>query len=220
MNRALSVLSIVMLIILISSGCALPQKASTHSNGTEKPTVIAEAAVDYDQNGVEEKLYVRMMSGESKEEKEIGTNMGTYWEGQFRLELIAKDSTLLHALDLNPTFNSGPLIFNQSRQFVISFADYNNDGSLDFSIGQSFTSNGSTFNLYSLLPEGIAVLHQGLFTADNSYSTAYEKAGNTSFINRYYDMDKGKEAQTLYTWQGERFVRTECEGCELKTGDT
>lgn len=210
----------ILVLFLLISGCSKAPEAAPETNNTEHTAVIAEAAVDYDHDGEEEKLYVRMMSGESKEEKEIGPNTGTYWEGEFRLELIAKDGTLLHALDLNPTFNSGPLIFNQSRQFVISFADYNNDGSLDFSIGQSFTSNGSTFNLYSLLPEGIAVLHQGLFTADNSYSTAYEKAGNTSFINRYYDMDKGKEAQTLYTWQGERFVRTECEGCELKTGDT
>lgn len=84
-------------------------------------------------------------------------------------------------MDLNPTFGSEPLIFVQNRDFDISFEGYNNDGFPDFSIGQYFSSNGSTYNLYSLMPDGINVIHKDLFTADSNYSIHYEKAGNTSF---------------------------------------
>jgi len=129
--------------------------------------------------------------------------------------LSAEDGTLLHALDLNSTFGSESLIFAKNRAFNIDFADYNNDGYPDFTIGQYFSSNGFTYNLYSLKPEGIIVLHRDLFTAAGEYSILYEKAGNTSFKNRYYDMDKGNMTETLYTWQGDKFVRTECEGCGM-----
>jgi len=165
-----------------------------------------------DKDGNEEKLIVRMVTGEVKEEKEPGPLSGAYWEGEFRLELVANDGALLHALDLNPAFGSGPLTFAQNRDFDISFEDYNNDGQPDFSIGQYASSNGFTYNLYSLMLEGIAVIHQDLFSADSKYSILYEKAGNTSFKNRFYDMDKGTYTDTLFTWQGEQFVRTECEG--------
>lgn len=180
-------------------------------------TIIAKSDIDYDRNGSKEKLTVRMMSGGLKEEKEPGPYAGANWEGKFQLELAAEDGTLLHTLDLNTTFGGETLIFAKNRAFDIAFADYNNDGYPDFSIGQYFSSNGFTYNLYSLKPEGIAVLHRDLLTADSNYSILYEKAGNTSFKNRYYDMDKGKMSETLFTWQSDRFVRTECEGCGMIT---
>jgi hypothetical protein len=179
--------------------------------------IIAESDIDYDRNGDEEKLYVRMITGELKEEKEPGPFTGAYWEGKFQLELVAKDGTLLHSLDLNSTFGEGALIFAQNRAFDIKFEDYNSDGYSDFSIGQYFSSNGSTYNLYSLIPEGIVVIHRELFTASSEYSNLYEKAGNNSFKNRYYDMERGEYVESLFTWQGEQFVRTECEGCGLSS---
>src|SRR5690606_26269225 len=93
------------------------------------------------------------------------------------------------------------------------------DGAPDFSIGQYLSSNGSTYHIYSLLPDGIAVLHRDLYTADHSYSYPYEKSGNTTFKNRYYNMENGSYAEVLYTWQKDRFVRTECEGCGMTAGE-
>jgi len=57
------------------------------------------------------------------------------------------------------------------------------------------------------MPEGIKVIHRDLFTADSKYSILYEKAGNTSFINSYYDMEKGSTVETLFTW-ARRTVRS------------
>ena len=202
--------------MLMASACEKSPMDITENTTMDPTVVIAEKAVDYDQNGVEERLYVRMLTGESKEESDPGPIGGTYLEGEFRLELVSSDGDLLHALDLNLSFGNQPLIFAINRQFDISFEDYNNDGYLDFSIGQYFSSNGSTYNLYSLMPEGIAVIHQDLYTADSRYSILYEKAGNTSFRNRYYDMEKGAYTETLFTWQGTKFVRTECEGCGMQ----
>lgn len=201
--------------VLLCGACdKTPEEVYQGSTTAPDPTrVISEAAIDYDRDGREEKLVIRMVKGELVEEKEPGPFQGTNWEGEFRLELVDGDGKLLHSLDLNPTFGGEPLVFARNRSFDIAFEDYNGDGSPDFSIGQYFSSNGSTYNLYSLMPEGIAVIHRDLFTADSVYSAHYEKAGNTSFKNRYYDMEKGETTETLYTWQGDRFVRTECEGC-------
>lgn len=199
--------------------CSNNQESNPSSTTTIDGTkIIAEAEIDYDGNGELEKLYVRMVTGELKEETEPGPNMGKNWEGKFQLELVAHDGSLLHTLDLNPTFGGGSLLFSQDRDFNISFQDYNNDGYLEFSIGQYFTSNGFVYNLYSLLPDGIHVIHQNLFSTNRDYSILFEKAGNTSFKNRYYDMEKGKDVDTLFTWQGNRFVRTECEGCGITAG--
>ncbi|XEC95793.1 hypothetical protein AB6A23_04270 [Paenibacillus tarimensis] len=197
------------------SACENTLKAPTEEPTVETGDIIAEADIDYDVNGDEEKLYVRMVTGELKEEKDPGPFYGTYWEGDFQLELVSKDGALLHTLDLNPTFGGESLIFTHNRELNIAFDDYNNDGYPDFSIGQYFSSNGFMYNLFSLTPNGIAVIHQDLFTADSSYSVLYPKAGNTSFKNRYYDMENGEYVETLFTWQGDRFVRTECEGCNM-----
>lgn len=70
------------------------------------------------------------------------------------------------------------------------------------------------------MPDGINVIHKDLFTADSNYSIHYEKAGNTSFKNHYYDMVNGTNRVSIFTWQGEEFVLTECEGCGMSDGDT
>ncbi|WP_274364290.1 hypothetical protein [Paenibacillus thermotolerans] len=194
--------------------------AAACRNAERTDHIIAEARIDYDHNGSEETLRVQMVSGEWKEEKEPGAYTGVYWEGEFSLELLDQAGKVLHTLDLNDSFGGGPLLFSQSRSFQIAFEDYNDDGHPDFAIGQRFSSNGSVYNIYSLQPEGIAVIHKDLLTAEQEYSIRYEKVGPAVFKNRYYDMEKGDYVETLYTWQGGGFVRTECEGCGLSPGAT
>jgi len=203
-------------LVLLLAACENGAEPVESSNTAPDPTVIiAEASVDYDGDGAEEMLYVRMVDGEFVDDQEPGPFMGKHWVGEFRLEFVSNDKLLLHTLDLNPTFGEEELMFSPDREFDIAFEDYNGDGFLDFSIGQYATSNGFVYNLYSLMPDGIAVIHSGLFTAGGGYSHHYEKAGNTSFRNRYYDNSIGEFVSTLFTWQGDQFVRTECEGCGM-----
>ncbi|MFX3635489.1 MAG: hypothetical protein ACE3L7_04325 [Candidatus Pristimantibacillus sp.] len=213
--KKILILTCTIALFLVANACKTTHEASSVITRTDPNTIIAEADIDFDQNGELEKLYVRIFTGELKEETEPGPYIGIYYEGVFRLELTAKDGTILHTLDLNPTFGNESLIFHENRDFDILFEDYNDDGYPDFSIGQYLSSNGFTYNLYSLMPEGITLLHRNLFTSDGRYSILYEKTGNTSFTNQYYDSAKGSEMETLFTWQGDRFVRTECEGCGL-----
>jgi hypothetical protein len=190
-------------------------RPGTEADNGSKPVTIAETEIDADRDGSKESLLIRMVSGRLSVETDPGPFTGAYWEGEFTLELHSKDGALVHELPLNGTFGGEPLKFAKDRKFEIVFEDYNNDGFPDFSIGQYLSSNGSVYNLYSLMPDGIRVLHSNLFTAERSYSHLYEKAGNTSFINRYYDMENGTYKEVLYTWQGERFVQTKCEGCGM-----
>ncbi|XID94948.1 FG-GAP repeat protein [Paenibacillaceae bacterium WGS1546] len=216
MRKALVAGTISALLLFTACETKPESGPSTASETTvDTITVLAQSDIDYDRDGSMEKLEVRMLSGGLKEEQDPGPYTGQYWEGTFQLLLSAEDGTPLHMLDLNSTFGNETLIFDKNRAFDIAFADYNNDGYSDFAIGQYFSSNGFTYNIYSLQPEGIIVLHRDLFTAAGEYSILYDKAGNTSFRNRYYDMDKGVMKETLFTWQGDKFVRTECEGCDM-----
>ncbi len=206
------------LILLISLSLLIGAAACDHNVTVEdKTSVIAEAHLDIDQDGRDELLIVRMTNGQLIKEEEPGPYQGSYHQGQFQLELVAADGTVLHTLDLNPSFNGEPLIFHEDRAFDIVFEDYNNDGRPDFTIGQYFSSNGFMYNLYSIHPDGISVLHQDLLSAHGNYSIQFEKVGQTSFRNRYYDNKQGQYIDTLYTWQGSQFVRTECEGCDMPT---
>ncbi|TBL79018.1 FG-GAP repeat protein [Paenibacillus thalictri] len=215
MRKALIVKSIAAFLLLTACEVKTDAGPAASEIAVDTITVLAKSDIDYDRNGSMEKLEVRMLSGGLKEEQEPGPYTGPYWEGTFQLMLSGVDGTPLHRLDLNSTFGSEALIFAKNRAFNIAFADYNNDGYPDFTIGQYFSSNGFTYNIYSLQPEGIIVLHRDLYTAAGEYSILYEKAGTASFKNRYYDMDKGKMTETLFTWQGDKFVRTECEGCGM-----
>ncbi|MES7204572.1 hypothetical protein U6Q21_12410, partial [Cutibacterium acnes] len=171
------------------------------------PITVTEAEIDYDRDGTAETLYVRMTDGERIEETAPGPFMGEYWEGRFRLELVSHEGTLLHTLELNPSFGEERLMFASSREFQLAFADYNDDGFPDFSIGQYASSNGFIYNVYSLMPDGMIVLHRDLFAARGAYSVLFEKAGAAAFRNRFYDNAKGEYAEAIYVWQGDRFVR-------------
>src|SRR5437762_3519444 len=104
MRRALAVICAI--VIIFTAACEnTPEESPVESPSvktTDTTKIISEADIDFDQNGEMEKLYVRLVTGEFKEEIEPGPHTGTYWEGEFRLELVAKDGSLLQKLDLNP----------------------------------------------------------------------------------------------------------------------
>ncbi|WP_168121569.1 hypothetical protein [Paenibacillus sp. HB172176] len=186
-------------------------------NGDERSSahVLAQKNIDYNHDGLDERLLLRATSGTVIENAEPGPFQGSYWKGNAALELRSADGALLSKLDVNPSFDGEKLQFRDGKSFELKLEDYNDDGYPDFTIGQYLSSNASLYTIYSLKPEGIVVLHEGLVTADHSYSIAYEKAGNNSFVNRFYDMNERAYRDVLYTWTGESFAQTECEGCEM-----
>jgi len=78
MKQALTVICAISLLLLVNACRNSPETSPMASTAMDSTTIIAEAAVDNNHNGDGEKLYVRMVSGELKEETEPGPYMGTF----------------------------------------------------------------------------------------------------------------------------------------------
>lgn len=103
------------------------------------------------------------------------------------------------------------MIFNSP--FQIQFDDYNNDGDIDFTIGQYASSNGKEYKLFTLKKDGtIEVIpvkgHSSLFISDTTgfYSTKLTKTDNVTFKIEYYDNSNGQNIEKVFKWDGKMFV--------------
>ena len=137
--------------------------------------------------------------------------MGTLWEGSFIVELADEQGNAIASTELSGIYDE-PLIFRNS--FQIQFDDYNNDGDMDFTIGQYASSNGNTYKLFTLRNNGkIEELPvkdcTSLFISDTTgyYSTKLAKLDDTSFATKYYDNAIGKEIEEIFKWDGKAFIR-------------
>lgn len=163
--------------------------------------------------GEQKYLRLRMVKGKYYEDWFPGAYMGTIWEGHFVLELSDQSGNVISKMDLDRVYNEH-LIFNSS--FQIQFDDYNDDGDIDFTIGQHASSNGKVYKLFTLRKDGsIEELtvkgYSSLFVSNTTgfYSTKLTKVDNVSFKIEYYDNSKGENIEEVFRWDGEAFVRVE-----------
>ena len=110
---------------------------------------------------------------------------------------------------MNTAFQNEELAFSNRRQVQLQFADYNDDGAMDFSVGQQAGSNGSIYALFSIGGEGFRILETDIYSADQRYSIRYPKAGEGIMVNTYYDQAAGSYMEVLRTWEGDAFIRSE-----------
>jgi hypothetical protein len=180
-------------------------------------SMITESKISYTREGNEVTRYVRISELAPPVNALMSTNSDQVQGSQFQLELWSDNNELLHELLLNAAFEAKHISFSDESDFVLAFEDYNGDGYPDFSIGQPHLPNYYTYNLYTIKNDKLMLIHQGLVTNKTRYSIAFEKAGNTSFWDRYREKEYGYEVNNLYTWQEGRFLRTSCEGCMMST---
>lgn len=162
-------------------------------------------------NGENQYLRLKMVRGKYYENWVPGTYMGTIWEGNFIIEMADDSGNTIARTDLNK-FYKEPLIFNSS--FQIQFDDYNNDGDIDFTIGQYASSNGGDYKLFTLRKDGgIEELpikdYLSLFISNTTgvYSTKLSKIDNITFKKEYYDNSKGKQFEDVFKWDGKQFIK-------------
>lgn len=164
-------------------------------------------------NGKHQYLRLKMVRGKYYEDWNPGAYMGTLWEGSFIFELADELGNTITSTELNSVYTeTEPLIFNAT--FQIQFDDYNNDGDVDFTIGQYASSNGNTYKLFTLRNDGkIEELpvkdRTSLFISDTTgcYSTKLTKLDDTSFTIKYYDNAKGKNFEVTFRWDGKAFIQ-------------
>lgn len=165
----------------------------------------------YSINGENQYLRLQMIKGKYYEEWSPGPYMGTIWEGDFIIELIDDSGEIISQIDLRKIYKE-KLIFLSS--FQIEFDDYNNDGDIDFTIGQYASSNGREYTLFTLRKDGkIETLpikgYSSLFISNTTgyYSTKLNKKTDTSFTFEYYDNSVAKNIENEFEWDGNEFIK-------------
>lgn len=138
-----------------------------------------------------------------------GSQQGDYWEGNFDLTAEDEAGKEWARLGVNAAFQNEELAFSNRRQVHLQFADYNDDGEMDFSIGQQAGSNGSIYALFSIGNEGFRILETDIYSADQRYSIRYPKAGEGIMVNTYYDQVAGSYMEVLRTREDNAFIRSE-----------
>lgn len=154
---------------------------------------------------------IELVNGTYSEDWSPGPFMGPNWSGEFHLVLRDDIGNELSSATVND-FYTDPLLFNAT--FDLSFDDYNGDGNPDFTIGQYGTSNGNYYKLFTLtsgneFKELDTGGRDGMFISadDSMYSTHLNKIGEASFQTAYYDNSTGQHVKSIFTWDGERFVK-------------
>ena len=162
-------------------------------------------------NGENQYLRLKMIEGEYYEDLNPGPYMGANWEGDFVLELADEAGNVISQTDLNKVFKE-PLIFNSS--FEIQFDDYNDDGDIDFTIGQYASSNGKSYKLFTLRKDGTVEElpvkdHYSLFISNTTdfYSTKLTKIDEVTFKIEYYDNSKGENFEDVFKWDKNEFIK-------------
>lgn len=198
----ISVIIIIGLIVLRGDG-GVSDKEDTN--------VISNNFIDFNNDSYKENLIVKMIDGKYYEDKNPGAKIGGNFDGKFNIELTDNEGNIISKFDLNEAFNEQKLSF---QNFNVEFDDYNNDGNIDFTIGQYVSSNGSIYKLFTILPDGkieeLPIKGQSdIFSSGgNRYSKKFEKIDDTAFKNQYYDNSKGQTFETYYSWVDKEFIRS------------
>lgn len=172
------------------------------------PMTISDNLIEY--KGTSAYLRLKMISGTYCEDWTPGAIMGTIWKGRFILDLCDEYGESLAQAELSKYYTE-ELTFTES--FDLAFDDYNNDGNIDFTLGQYASSNGRLYKLFTIKADGtIEPLEikdiPELFISDSTdrYSTKLYKCDNTSFKVRYYDNSQSKTYETIYKWKDGKFI--------------
>lgn len=215
-NKQIYIVYLILFIIIVSiTACQEKSEVRPISNldkeRISEETILSENRIDYDSDSKEETVIVKMIEGTYVEEKEPGPFMGWNYQGKFVIETKDDNQVKEHQLELNSLFENEPMIFN--KEFELKFNDYNDDGNIDFTIGQYGTSNGYEYAILSIEPDGkikkLTIKNTKLlFNSNKGYSIQLKKKKQATFENSYYNNIKGENIKDYYTWDGNEFIKT------------
>ena len=214
-NFQWSVLFPVLIILLIFLGPAFSEMKTGH------PIIVSESRVDIDGDGLKEIIQIVLEKGRRYRDKEPWCGNGEKWEGLFTIRLV-KNKRVLTRQSLNalmiPEAPEEELFFWLPR-FTLVFEDYNDDGRVDFNLGQYSSCNGNLYRLFTIALDGTierlpVAEGEGFFISKqgrrNSTRDLKVKDRMTSFS--YYDNTLGKTVTARYTWNGRAFERLDEKG--------
>jgi hypothetical protein len=230
MKKVLYYTVIVFILIIFTTSCSMQEPSGKNTTGAlhensntavktassrsnsdievQSPITLSNSMCTF--NGQSVYLRLKMVNGRYYEDWNPGAYMGTLWEGSFVIQLADEYGKTIAETDISKMF-SEPLVFKSSFDF--EFDDYNNDGDLDFTIGQYASSNGKVYKIFTLRKDGkVAELpvkdRPHLFISDTTgyYSTKLNKINGTTFEIEYYANSVPATFHDFYKWDNEQFV--------------
>lgn len=164
-------------------------------------------------SGNSDSIIIEMTQGKYYTAQDVPAGGGVSSEnyvGKYRLRLInpllsSDESTIFTYSGLEKDFDADTIDF--SGYFRLSLADYNEDGNPDFTIGQWGGSNGTFYNLYSVIGNKIVKLdtHGMIYSAGHHSSVAFQKEPDKGFSTVFYDQQSGTQKSRYYYWHENQF---------------
>lgn len=135
-----------------------------------------------------------------------GGVFNTNYLGFYRIAIYTDSESTDTVYTMPVLFDKDQLNFE--KEFSLIFDDYNNDGNPDFTLGQWADDNGSSYQLFTILPGGeIKQLPcEGLSAVGFESSLRLIKASPTSFSCEVYDAKAGENVTLTYSWKDGAFV--------------
>ncbi|MFP3387270.1 hypothetical protein [Brevibacillus sp. SIMBA_040] len=202
------VFAAVMLIVFLLPFSVGSDTLNSGSPTKDTSTILAEAPLDRKMAGDSKAKYLVlvMTDGQYRIEQEPGPFTGPNWTGTFELQLLDGQRSILSSYHLNDSFDE--LLFQKS--FSFAFADYNDDGHIDFSIGQYASSNLFIYKLFTIRNGKIEILpmdsNNGLVSSERGYSVLFVQVSPDSFKTVHYDNSVGKYLERVYQWKNNEFT--------------
>lgn len=163
----LSITVIIALLLAFLCIVLLREKTDKYSESSVAPAELAYSVME---NEILTEEIINLPDGQSVR-MQLVMNKGVYytdnWEnylpgggiyetnyqGTYQLWMVTAENCVAQKYDLTPDFDSDTLNFPES--FEIKIFDYNDDGLLDFTIGQYGSSSMQLYNLYTLDSDSI-----------------------------------------------------------------
>ncbi|WP_052339531.1 hypothetical protein [Gorillibacterium massiliense] len=174
------------------------------------PLVIAEGQADADGDGKAETVRIWFTAGKEVTDTEPGPFEGTFRHGHFDAVLTGAEGKELGRISLSNAFGQD-ISFRKQPVLPLPFDDYNGDGQPDFAVGQWSGSNGSMYAIFTVERDGFKLIERDIYSADSRPFIRYRKVGDASFLNIYYDMEKGQYMQVRRDWEKGSFTRRPAE---------
>lgn len=181
------------------------------SKSTLRNVIVSETEYDIDKDGNKEAIQIVLVEGNYNEDNELWAGSGPKWTGAFAVKVLKAESVLFSE-SLNKLLypNGGEEVFLYAPEFQLELNDYNNDGLIDFNIGQYFSSNGFIYKFFTINEEGVVseILFENrsfVFVSSRGNSIDLE-FDNGEIKVPYYDNSKGKHFTDYYKWDTDNKV--------------
>lgn len=186
----------------------------------ETESILSRNFIDINGDQKEEIVQLVMSEGEYFEEKDPGAFQGGNWKGIFVLEVFDHQGNKISEYLLNKSFGNEMLLFRDP--FPIYFQDYNQDGNLEFLIGQYVSSNGSSYKMFSVNEKGkvspVGIWEktsngfQGnpyLYISSSKPSVELKQPEPGNITWQFYDQTKGEYMTRTAVWNEKKkaFIR-------------